>query len=117
MDCHLLLRFDHEKSPHYWGLKNLDVQTSLHPDPLCLPLQTFNLSSLEPPGSVKCAENRTQNHRRHEQSSAFGGGVLGADVGRRVRASEEKGGKEINVSETVERMRNYDLNSELEDAL
>lgn len=42
---------------------------------------------------------------------------MGAGLGRRVGASEERGGEEINVSETLERMRNHDLNSELEGAL
>lgn len=66
--------------------KNLDRQTSLFPEPLCLPSETFKLSSLDPSGSAKSAENRTENQRKHEQSSAFGGGGLGAVWGRGVGA-------------------------------
>lgn len=89
-DCHLLPWSDHEPSPHHWvsiQSQKLDRQTSLFPEPLCLPLETFKLSSFDPPGSAKSAESRTENQRKHEQSSAFEGGGLGAVWGRGVGAS------------------------------
>ena len=80
-------------------------------------METFTLSSLNPPGSAKSAETRTQDQRKHEQPSAFGGGGLGAVLGRGVGASGEKEGKELNASEISERVKNHDMDSELEDAL
>ena len=56
---------------------------------VCTPREkSFNLSSLEPPGSAKAAENQTQNQRSHEQPSAFGGGELGVGWGKGEGASE-----------------------------
>ena len=48
------------------SLKNPNRQPSLSPEPLCLPLETFNLSSLVPLplGSAKGGEIQTQNQKR-----------------------------------------------------
>ena len=49
-----------------FSLKNPNRQPSLSPEPLSLPLETFNLSSLVPfpLGSAKGGEIRTQNQKR-----------------------------------------------------
>lgn len=72
---------------------------------------------MTPPGSAKSAESRTQNQRKHERPSAFGGGGLGAVLGRGVEASGEREGEQLNASEILETMKNHDVNSELEGAL